>query len=207
MAKSALPLLLGAAAAFLVLSKRGGGTETVPNIILLEKEEDFNLTDAKIAEFESKYDSGCAIVAFVPGLSSDQLATAAVGIAKENPRTLFFVFSVASVATLKGTSGPIGVSVARVDQDGVEGAHKFLNVTPEMIPEKVPAAYNLAIQDLDEKASQGSGGGTGQRGRTGSTESTANATLHGSRGLASRVSTRDVSSTGWFRRLRGATNI
>ena len=215
MANSPLPLLIGAAAAFLFLSKKGGGTESVPNIILLEKLEDFDISDAQIAEYEEKYDAASLIAAVIPGVSANQLATATVGIAKENPKTLFFVFSAESLVTLEGTSGALTVKVTRFTHKDATGSHLFTKVTPEMVSEKVPAGYNFAIKDLDKNL-LGNAGGTGQRGLAGSAKSTANATVRGSRGsrgprgprgLASSAPASNLVSENWFQRLRASVNI
>jgi len=206
MANSPLPLLIGAAAAFLILSKKGGGTETIPNIYPIEKFEDLNVSNAQIAVLDSKYDIGVAIIATIPGVSTDQLATAAVGIAKENPKTLFFVSSMESFAPIRGTSGSLEFAVTRMSNEDLTGTEKLTDVTPEMISEKVPAGYNLAVEDLDAQSAQGNAGGTGQRGLAGPAPAT-NASIMGRRGLASSAPTRNLVSGNWFHRLRASVNV
>lgn len=195
MAKSPLPLILGAGAALLILSKRGsGGTENVQNVFILE-EEDPEFTAEQEANFAEMYDYAASVISSVPGVTARSMAEQIVDLARGNPRTLFFLFSTTTVG-MEVAEGPnLTVIVTKTGDDIGTGTHIFDNVTKDNIGQRIPAGYNFALKDLGE-ASQNSGYSMGQRGLAGAGPTTANSTGRGTRTLG-----RSTRTSGWSRRL------
>jgi len=193
MAKSALPLILGVAAAALILGKKGkgssgssDGTVNPDAIIFLQAGDTEEALDARFAELG--FSKICLIASTVVTSDKTLLRNAVEGLAADNPRMAFFVADgLEGVEVLAswfgGTVAELneGVLVVAVDTNikssSAPAQQTQKDVVANELVEKLTAMFSAA------KAGHSASGVSGGRGLAGSA-STASTTGGRPRGLA-----------------------
>ncbi len=161
---NALPLLLGAAAVFMLMGKKG--TSRPVSVVIIEPGD----TQAEIeGHFDTAaHDRVCAILSLIDGFSASQVADVARAAVVKYPRTFFAVISgEAAIEQLKEWAGdtsdtmvPVGTVFVKAgadmtDESGTPAVQ--LGVTAETAVAKISQAIDVALA-----AGQGSGAGVRQ---------------------------------------------
>lgn len=162
---NALPLLLGAAAVFMLMGKKSGSTGA-PSVVVVENGD----TQAGIEALydPSSHDRVCAIISTVDGFSADQVAAVARKALVAHPRTLFYVFSGSTVDLVaqwlgEAPLGPrAGIVGASVGEDLESGGHTAAGAG---VTAADAEARILTIVDMAMAAAAGAGGQGASRGR------------------------------------------
>ena len=138
MAKSPLPLILGAAAAFLILGKKKGApTVTQHNVYLIETGD-----SSEVLVTAGGYPA-ISIISSVAGMTSEAIAAHILPVAQANPDIQFVIAGVGAPADQ--TSQWVGESAALANQIGVIG----LRSAGAPIFEESISSGSLSLQAID----------------------------------------------------------
>jgi len=182
---NALPLLLGAAAVFMLMGK-GGAVQT--NVHIVDKGDTKEAFFAKAASFQGG-ERVVAIFSTVAGLSQNQIGAAIHPYAQANPKVFFVVFAGPGLEVggewmgLPLTTAPTGRLVSAVAN--AAGSGEATSTIDSVTSENAAAELDDLIKwSLETELTSASSGGAGGLQISARTAGTANASLVGL-GLAS----------------------
>lgn len=185
MAKSALPLLLGAAAAFLILSKKNGGGGTQANIHIVEEGDSIESLLQEAVKFSGGERLALVISSFDP-YGPSKVSEALLPYAQANPKVFYVVIAGPGLDAAAAWFGPDGSSAPANKfgvfiADSVGEADRFEDgITAENAAAKLDELIKWSVNK--EFTAQGSGGIQGMKLTTSSKATTMSASTN--RGLA-----------------------
>ena len=180
MAKSALPLILGVAAAALILGKKGKGSSPPTSTQLVVLEPGDTLTEADALFDRAVYDRVCIVAVVIDGMSAAMATEIVAKAALTHPKTFFYVSPDNATINQMGAwfenppvevpSGFIGVAYGASLEDLSESVF-VRNGTA------LADAETLILQGIDLVLSPSLQGGIGNRGLSGYATQTASSTI------------------------------